>query len=183
MRHRTLIAYASRAGATADVAGAIGDVLRICGIDADVRPIKDVRSFEGYDSLVAGSAIWVGKPLPEMLRFLQQHRDCLARVPVAYFILCDTLRTYTPSNRQIALGYAVPLREIKEPIELGMFAGRRDFSRMNPLVRWLLMRVIGLEEGDWRDWDQIRAWASRTAEHILREEAREDAGQVTPGAA
>ena len=183
MRHRTLIVYASRAGATADVATTIGDVLRNRGIDVDVRPVKDVRSVEGYDSLVAGSAIWAGKPLPGDVRFLQEHCDCLARVPVAYFILCDTLRSCTPSNRQIALGYAAPLREIKEPIELGMFAGRRDFSKMNPLVRWLLMRVIGLEEGDWRNWDQIRAWASRTAEQILREEAREVAGHLTPGAA
>jgi menaquinone-dependent protoporphyrinogen oxidase len=166
MRHRTLIAYASRAGATADVAERIGDVLRYHALDVDVRSVKDVTSFEGYDCLIAGSAIWAGKPLPEMLRFLKDHRDAIAHVPVAYFILCDTLREYTPANRQIALGYAAPLRKVKEPIELGMFAGRRDFSTTNPIVRWLLMRVVGLAEGDWRNWEQITAWAGGLARQL-----------------
>src|SRR4051812_18266626 len=135
MSHRTLIAYASRAGATAEVAERIGDVVRQHGLDVDIRPVTDVASFEGYDSLIAGSAIWAGKPLPEMLRFLREHHDRIALVPVAYFVLCDTLRSYTPSNRQIALGYVAPLRKIKEPFELGMFAGRRDFSKTHPLLR------------------------------------------------
>jgi menaquinone-dependent protoporphyrinogen oxidase len=172
MSHRTLIAYASRAGATAEVAERIGDVLRHHAIDVDVRSVKEVTSLEGYDSLIAGSAIWAGKPLPEMLRFLTAQRDAIARVPVAYFILCDTLRSYTPSNRQIALGYAASLRKIDEPIELGMFAGRRDFSTTHPLVRWLLMRVVGLAEGDWRNWDQITAWAETVATQFTATYAR-----------
>jgi menaquinone-dependent protoporphyrinogen oxidase len=163
MRHRTLIAYASRAEATAEVAERIGDILRQRGIDVDVRSVKDVTSIKRYDALVAGSAIWAGKPRPEMLRFLREHHDVLARVPVAYFILCDTLRSYTPSNRQIALRYATPLRTIKEPIELGMFAGRRDFSATHPLLRWFLTRIVGLAEGDWRDWEQIKTWAGVVA--------------------
>ena len=170
MRHQTLIAYASRAGATAEVAERIGDVLRQHGIDVDVRSVKDVASLEGYDSLIAGSAIWAGKPLPEMLRFLKEHQDWLARVPVAYFILCDTLRSYTPSNQQIALGYAAPLRKFKAPVELGMFAGRRDFSTTHPILRWLLMRVVRLAEGDWRDWAQISAWADAVARQLANDE-------------
>jgi hypothetical protein len=47
-----------------------------------------------------------------------------------------------------------------------MFAGRRDFSTTHPLLRWLLMRVAGLAEGDWRNWDQITAWADAVATHL-----------------
>jgi len=166
MSHRTLIAYASRAGSTAEVAETIGNVLRESGLNVDVRSVKDVQSFKVYDALVLGSAIWAGKPLPEMQRFVADQREALARLPVAYFILCDTLREYTPANRQIALGYLAPLRKAKPPVSVGMFAGRRDFSKVHPLLRWFLMRVIRLAEGDWRDWEQIRAWAAALAPQL-----------------
>ena len=166
MSHRTLIAYASRAGSTAEVAETIGNVLRESGLDVDVRSVKDVQSLTGYDALVLGSAIWAGKPLPEMQRFVADQHEALARLPVAYFILCDALREDTPANRQIALGYLSPLRAAKQPVSVGMFAGRRDFSKVHPLLRWFLMRVVRLAEGDWRDWAQIRAWAVTLAAQL-----------------
>ena len=166
MSHRTLIAYASRAGSTAEVAETVGDVLRESGIDVDVRSVKDVTGIAGYDSLVLGSAIWAGKPLPEMLRFAADHRDAMARLPVACFILCDTLRESTPANRQVALGYLAPLRKLLEPVSAGMFAGRRDFSTVHPVLAWVLMRLFHLAEGDWRNWEQIRAWAVTVASQL-----------------
>jgi menaquinone-dependent protoporphyrinogen oxidase len=166
MSQRILIAYASRAGSTAEVAETIGDVLRECGLNVDVRSVKDVQNFTGYDALVLGSAIWAGKPLPEMQRFVADQHEALAHLPVAYFILCDALREYTPANQQIALGYLAPSRKAKQPVSVGMFAGRRDFSKVHPLLRWFLMRVIRLAEGDWRDWEQIRSWAAELAPRL-----------------
>jgi menaquinone-dependent protoporphyrinogen oxidase len=168
MNHRTLVAYASRAGSTAEVAKTVGAVLREHGIDADVRPVKDVADVVGYDSVVFGSAIWAGKPLPEMLRFVKRHRDAITQLPVAYFIQCDQLRAYTPANRQIALGYVTPLRKLHEPVNIGLFAGRRDFSTVNPLVKWVLMHVFKLSEGDWRDWEQIKVWAATVAGQVVQ---------------
>ena len=104
-----------------------------------------------------GSAIWAGKPLPEMQRFVTDNRDAMAQLPVAYFILCDLLREYTPANRQVALGYVAPLRKLHEPVSVGLFAGRRDFSKVHPLLTWVLKRVFRLVEGDFRDWEQIKA--------------------------
>ena len=168
MSHRTLIAYASRAGSTAEVAETIGGVLRERGLDVDVRSVKDVVDIAGYDSLVLGSAIWAGKPLPEVLRFVTDQRDVVSQLPVAYFILCDRLRAYTPANSQVALGYVTPLRKIKEPIAIGMFAGRRDFSAVNPVVTWALKHLFRLVEGDFRDWEQIRAWAMTVAAQLVQ---------------
>jgi hypothetical protein len=91
----------------------------------------------------------------------------LAQRPLAYFILCDTLREYTPANRQIALGYVDPLRKLKEPVSVGLFAGRRDFGTVHPLLRWLMMRLLRLAEGDWRDWQQIRSWATALAPRLV----------------
>ena len=101
-----------------------------------------------------------------MQRFVADQHEALARLPVAYFILCDALREDTTANRQIALGYLSPLRAAKQPVSVGMFAGRRDFSKVHPLLRWFLMRVVRLAEGDWRDWAQIRAWAVTLAAQL-----------------
>lgn len=179
MGQRTLIAYASRAGSTAEVAETVGEVLREHGIDVDVRSVKGVGDIAGYDSLILGSAIWAGKPLPEMRRFVADQRDAMAGMPVAYFILCDLLREYTPANRQVAVGYVTPLRKLHEPVSVGMFAGRRDFSKVHPLVTWVLKRVFRLVEGDFRDWEQIRAWAATVAAQL----AQADRSRVEQGAA
>jgi menaquinone-dependent protoporphyrinogen oxidase len=166
MSHRTLIAYASRAGSTAEVAETVGDVLRESGIEVDVRSVKDVTDVAGYDSAILGSAIWAGKPLPEVRKLVKDQHDDLVRLPVAYFILCDTLREDTPANRRTATGYVAPFRELKEPVSEGLFAGRRDFSAVHPLLTWVLKHVFRLVEGDFRDWNQIRAWAATVARQL-----------------
>ena len=170
MYTRILVAYASRAGSTAEAAEAIGQVLRSHEIDVDVRSVKDVQNVSGYDALVLGTAIWVGKPLPEATRFLAAHRDPLTHLPVAYFVLCDTLKDDTEENLDRARAYLDPLVAIKRPISLGLFAGARDFSKLHPCLRWLLKRVMRLAEGDWRDWGQIRAWAADLPARLAAED-------------
>jgi menaquinone-dependent protoporphyrinogen oxidase len=170
MSRHILVAHASRAGSTAEVAEVVGQVLREGGAEVEVRPVADAHSLAGYDALVLGSAIWVGKPLPEALRFATAQRQALADLPVAYFILCDTLREDTPANRATARAYVTPLEQLKQPLSLGLFAGKKDFSTVHPLLRWLLKHVMKLPEGDWRDWDQIRAWAAALAPRLTRAE-------------
>jgi menaquinone-dependent protoporphyrinogen oxidase len=160
MTRRILISYASRAGSTAEVAEVIGQVLRESGAEVDVCPVEQVRSLAGYDAVVLGSAIWIGKPLPEAIRFTSIRRQALATRPVAYFALCETLRVDTPANRERARRYLDPLREIREPVALEAFAGKKDYSSVHPFVRWFMIHVLHSPEGDWRDWDGIRAWAA-----------------------
>ncbi len=52
-----------------------------------------------------------------------------------------------------------------KPVSIRGFVGVLDYSKMDFLSR-LLMKVIlfnkGIKEGDYRDWDAIRAWAKDT---------------------
>ena len=154
---------------TAEAAEAIGQVLRDGGLDVDVRSVKEAPDISGYNALVLGSAVWAGKPLPEATRFVTAQRDALARLPVAYFVLCDTLKEDTPENRERARGFVDPLVAVQAPVSVGLFAGARRFGKLYPLLRWLLKHVMRLAEGDWRDWDQIRAWAADLPVHLTRE--------------
>ncbi len=54
---RTLVAYASRTGSTAEIAAEIGKTLSACGFAVDVLPIREKPQLDGYQAVVIGSAV------------------------------------------------------------------------------------------------------------------------------
>jgi len=97
----------------------------------------------------------------DALHFTLKHASELARKKVSYFIVGATMKKYTPSNREKAKDSLKPLCKIREPINLGLFAGKIDYTRFDPIMRAVALKdETGLmEEGDYRDWDFIRKWA------------------------
>lgn len=53
------------------------------GADVVMQPIAKDAEADAFDAVVLGSAIWLEKPLPEASRYLRDHRDSLAKRPVA----------------------------------------------------------------------------------------------------
>ncbi|MDP8924038.1 MAG: hypothetical protein M3O34_14310 [Chloroflexota bacterium] len=90
----------------------------------------------------------------------------LASLPVAHFALCEILRVDTPANHDRARRFLEPLRKIREPMACEAFAGKKDYSAVHPLVRWVMVHVLKSPEGGWRDWDAIRAWADGLAPRL-----------------
>lgn len=56
-----LVAVASRHSATRGIVGAIGRALREEGLDVDVLGAESVQDFVGYDAVVLGSAVSLGR--------------------------------------------------------------------------------------------------------------------------
>ncbi len=73
MGKKILVTYASRAGSTAGVAEKIGKILRDLGEVAEVKPMQEVKELDGYDAVVAGSAIQASKWLPEAMECMYRH--------------------------------------------------------------------------------------------------------------
>jgi menaquinone-dependent protoporphyrinogen oxidase len=162
---RTLVAYASRCGSTGGVAEAIGKTLCNGQATVDVRLIEHVQDIHHYGAIVIGSAIRAGKWLPEATAFVQENRERLIRVPVAYFLTCLALFKGNEQNRKKALAYMEPVRdrvpEIK-PVSVGAFAGVLDYGKLNFAMRVVMKRKMksrGVPEGDFRNWKAIKAWA------------------------
>lgn len=79
-------------------------------------------------------------------------------MPVAYFLCCATLEEDTQATRGEASAWLDPVRQIVGPVSEGLFAGKIDYGKLSFLDRSIL-QMLGAPEGDWRDWDAIRAWA------------------------
>ncbi len=172
MATRFLVAYASASGSTAEVAEAIGGVLRQMDVTVEVHNAKDVIDLRAYDAVVLGSSIRGGRWLPEAIQFIEQFRQQLATRPVAYFTTCLTLAKDNEESRRIVLSYLDPVLRLApeiQPVGLGMFAGSLDQQHT------MVMQNDVYPQGDYRNWDRIRKWAAEISPLLVE---RSDAGRA-----
>jgi menaquinone-dependent protoporphyrinogen oxidase len=159
MAKKICVGYATRAGSTREVADSIGKTLAETGVQVDVRPIKEIKSIEGYDAIVLGTAIRAGQLMPEVVKFAKVHKAALGKVPVAVFVVCLTMKDDTPENRKIVSGYLDPLQKEISFAATGLFAGKMDYSTLNFFLKFIVKKMVKAPEGDFRDWKKVRAWA------------------------
>ena len=80
-----LVTYASRYGATAEIAERIAVTLIEEGVDARAQQITKVRDLAGVDAFVIGSAVYFGSWLKPATTFVERNRETLAGAPVWMF--------------------------------------------------------------------------------------------------
>ena len=165
MNDQILIAYATKAGSTGEVAEAIAEELRSGGAEVDVSPAKDVKNVSAYTAVIVGSAIRMGKLLSDATKFVEKNREALGQIPVAYFIVCMTMKDDTEENRQTVESYLDPMREVVEPVDMGLFAGAINYSKLSFPAR-TMSKAMKVSEGDFRDWDAIRSWARQVHQKL-----------------
>ncbi|MDP2966234.1 MAG: flavodoxin domain-containing protein [Pelolinea sp.] len=158
---RILVAYASKCGATAEISGAITEALCASGLSAELKRAAHVTSLEGYQGVVLGTAIYMGNPLKEAIKFVEEFGSQMAGIPFALFDVCLTMKEVTPENEKAALDYLKPISDRVSPIKTVAFAGRIDYATLPPLYRMFAQadKEGILAEGDFRDWTAISTWA------------------------
>lgn len=161
MADRILVVYASWTGFTQGVAQAVADVLKENGTEVDVRRVKDAVDVGAYHAVVVGSAVRAGKVNGNAVAFLTKHREALSKMPVAFFIVCMTMKEDTAEHRREVEQYLAAVQaqvpEVKF-VDAGLFAGGMDPAKL-ALPMKLIMKAMKTANGDFRDWDAIRAWA------------------------
>lgn len=164
---RILIAYGSKYGATAEIAEKIGEVLRQAGIEADVASADKAADPREYDAVVIGSGVYIGKWRKEASKFLKKNAEVLAGRPVWIF---SSGPTGEGDPLELTKGWTNPksiqkaVDQIK-PRDIKLFSGKYDPENMGAFCNSMMKRV-GADTGDFRDWDAISAWASAVAEAI-----------------
>jgi menaquinone-dependent protoporphyrinogen oxidase len=158
MKH-ILICYATRYGSTAGIAAIIADELRHAGCEVTLSPVSDVNAPGGYDAVVIGSPLYMGKWLVEAREFVSRFRNPLQSRPVAVFSAGFTLRERTKDHLSAvdeALRSSVNL--FISPVSTGYFAGSLDTDRLSAADREIIT-LTGAMPGDFREPDEIKKWA------------------------
>jgi menaquinone-dependent protoporphyrinogen oxidase len=169
---RILVAFASKHHSTAEIAEAIGEVLRESGgLLVDVRSVETVRDLTGYDAVIVGSAVYAGQWQGEAAAFLKQHERDLAQRPTWLF---SSGPTGEGDPKTLLKGWELPeaLRPVAERIKpraLAVFHGSLESDRLSVLER-LIVKGVKAPLGDFRDWQMIQKWASGIAEALKRAE-------------
>ena len=114
---------------------------------------------------VVGSAIRMGRWLPEAVTFVNENIASLQRVPTAYFTVCATLREDTSANRAKVAGFIEPVRAVLTPAAEGYFAGKVDPDKLSFLEN-IALKAKSVPQGDFRDWNKITNWAQGTYAQI-----------------
>ncbi|MCP4541927.1 MAG: flavodoxin [Chloroflexi bacterium] len=162
MDKKILVAYATAAGSTGEVAEVIGKAMTDGGAAVDVRQVKEVTVVSEYHAVVLGTGIRAGQVYREAAAFVETHQQALSQMPVAYFVVCATMGENTEKSCAEASAYLDQLQEktpAVEPVDKGLFGGVMDYGRL-PLVLRLIIKAMKKPEGDWRDWEAIRTWAT-----------------------
>lgn len=157
---RVLIAYATRAGSTADVAAIIADRLREEHCDVTVAEYKDQPDPDPYDIVIAGSAIHMQAWLSEATAWLRLHEAHLRNRPVAIFNVCmGAAEADKPGKYEECLGYNNAAKKIIEPVAEATFAGRYTPAKVGWFAR-ILFKAQQTKPKDYIEPDKVRAWAT-----------------------
>lgn len=164
MSHRVLVTWASKHGATAEIAGRVGEVLRAAGLEADARPVREVGGLGGYTAVVVGSAVYLGGWRKDAVRFLERHSEALAERPLWLFSSGplgegDAAELLEGWRHPEALE---PMMERLGPRDVALFHGSLETAKLGFLERFMVRRVE-VPVGDFRDWEAIAAWAEGIA--------------------
>jgi menaquinone-dependent protoporphyrinogen oxidase len=167
---RVLVTYATKYGATAEIAEKIGQVLRQAGLIVDVLPADRVGDLSPYKAVVLGSAVYIGQWQKKAATFLKANEMALTERPVWLF---SSGPTGEGDPVQLMKGWRFPtaLQPIADRIharDMAIFHGALDPKKMNFIERWMIKNVKA-PIGDFRDWDAITAWASAISNALLRE--------------
>ena len=164
METRVLVAYATKYGATAGIAKKIGQVLQEAGLAVDVKRADQAGDPAGYQAVVLGSAVYIGKWRKEAAEYLRENEKVLAQRPVWIFN-SGPLGEGNAAEQAGDMGFPKGLRLIADRInvrDIAVFFGAVDLEKLNPLERWMFKNVKS-PIGDFRNWDAIAAWASGIA--------------------
>jgi len=198
---KILVAYATFAGSTVEVARVVGEEIAKSGLQVDVLPLSEVKNLEAYDGVVLGGPMIMGWHRAA-LGFLKKHREAFQRIPLAVFVMCTSLtQTGETSVGGVPLfvdeklpkppetagrlrfreryarlaNYVRPILRASgpvKPVDIGLFGGRLDYGRLKWWAVLFVMLIVQAPAGDRRNWTAIRAWASDLAAKLQPAVAR-----------
>lgn len=178
---KILVAYGTTEGQTAKIADYIVDVIRGRGTDADAVNIKHSGDAvpAGYDAVIVGASIHMGKHENYVRDFVRQNRATLERLPSALFSVSlaahgdmANAQAYV-DNFQHETGW--------HPAHVGTFAGALLYTQYGFLKRYMMKRIVRDKPGDlsldtsrdhvYTEWDSVKQFTEDFLERVVQQDA------------
>lgn len=166
---RVLVSAASRHDATRETAEAIAAGLAKRGLDAEARPLEQITSLDRFDTVVLGSAIYMGRWLKSAREFVSEHAAELSSMPV-WLLRSGPLG---PPDHLIPPGESADTDRIVELVGARghrVFAGRLERTSLGFAER-AAAKAVHAPDGDCRDWAAVDAFAREIASELAAERA------------
>ncbi|MFA9271142.1 flavodoxin domain-containing protein [Svornostia abyssi] len=157
---RVLVTAASKHGSTEEIGQAIVEELDRRGIVADFLVPEAVRSVDGFDAVVVGSAVYAG-------HWLKPARDLIDRIGPDLRDRAVWLFSSGPVGEPEPKpdGDPADVDDLIETVgarEHVVFPGRIKREELGFAER-AIVRALRVPDGDFRDWVAIDAWAGSIA--------------------
>jgi menaquinone-dependent protoporphyrinogen oxidase len=168
---RVLVVYASRYGATQGIAERIAEVINRNGHLAEAVPVAAAGRLDGYNAYVVGSAVYEFSWLRPARTFVKDNAATLATRPVWLFS-SGPIGTNTVDDQGRDVRESSAPKDVAELTALVHARGHRVFfgafnqanlNFVDRLICSLPALKALMREGDFRDWDDIEAWATSIA--------------------
>jgi menaquinone-dependent protoporphyrinogen oxidase len=164
-----LVTVASKRGATMEIAERIGEVLSAAGLGATVEPVEAVGDVDRYDAVVLGSVVRIGHWIEPARRFVRDQGAALATRPVWLFSSGPIGDPPKPAGDPMEIGELMATLHARDH---RVFAGKLEKEGLGIAER-AIVAAVKAEEGDFRPWAEIDAWAAGIAAELR-------AGAVAP---
>jgi menaquinone-dependent protoporphyrinogen oxidase len=159
---RVLVTAATKYGATGEIAQVIGEVLADHGLAATVVPPEQVDAVGDYDAVVLGSAVYAGHWLKPARELVDRAGDVLAGRPVWLFSSGPIGDPPKPTEDPVdvaAIQAATKARDHR------VFAGKLVRKQLSFGEKAMVV-AFRAPDGDFRDWAEIKGWASAVADAL-----------------
>ncbi|WP_100497596.1 flavodoxin domain-containing protein [Geodermatophilus chilensis] len=171
---RVLVVFASRHGATREIAAELARHLpctgagRRCGLSTVLAPVQQQPDPAGFDALVVGSAVYDGRWLPSARRYVAAATEGWGSRPTWLFssgLGSELGAAPTPTDLDDAVG----TRRGADLVVRGhrAFAGRLE-RRLLSATECASLGRHHLAEGDFRDWREVRRWSAAIAAEVAQ---------------
>jgi menaquinone-dependent protoporphyrinogen oxidase len=160
-----LVVSQTHHGATREIADMIGATIAARGIATDIRDVSNVDDLAGYDAVVLGSAVYMGRWMKPARTFVRRHEDEL-RVRPAWLFSSGPVGAPADDGRE-----PVQIEDVVAAIAPRghrVFGGRLERSRLGMFER-AVAHVVRAPDGDFRDWGAIEDWAAGIADELEAE--------------
>ena len=154
---KVLIAYASEAGSTAEVASFINDIITEAEIKSECINVKNINSVEDYDIIFIGSPIYMGKWKKEATKFIEINQEQFKDKKIFYFLTCMSLSSNEEDKLAQVPKFLEYERSLITPLSEGRFAGVINPKKLSFMQR-MMIKMVRAPEGDFRDWEKIANW-------------------------